>query len=123
MPRFLLLASDATLAALIGACLLVVSLLCALGERQRRRRRDIDRVGLMPWRDLAAFSLFAGLILLAMGQATCSARLSSETQIAYSGRSNSIGSGDLLGASDHRTAARLQKKGLYPEVSGAPKAA
>jgi hypothetical protein len=65
-PEFLLFASDATLAALAGGSLLLVSLAAWLGEHRRRRRRNIDAVGLMPWRDIAALSLFAGLILLAM---------------------------------------------------------
>lgn len=64
LPEFILFASDATLAALAAAALLLTSLGAMLGDRRRRQRVHIDAVGLMPWRDIAALSLFAGLILL-----------------------------------------------------------
>jgi len=66
LPDFLLFASDATLFALAAAGLLALSVLAACGERRRKRRRSIDAVGLMPWRDVGVLSLFAGLVLLAM---------------------------------------------------------
>lgn len=50
--------------ALWGGALLLVSVLAVWGQWRRRKRRDIDQVGWMPWRDVAALSLFAGLILL-----------------------------------------------------------
>ncbi|RPF72375.1 hypothetical protein [Aurantiacibacter spongiae] len=64
-PDFILFASDATIYGLFGMGLLVLSLVCAIGDRRRRNRRHIDRVGIMPWRDLGALTGFAGLVLLA----------------------------------------------------------
>jgi len=66
VSHYLLLASDATILALIAAALLALSGLALWGDVRRRRRRHIDAVGLMPWRDIAALACFAGLILLAM---------------------------------------------------------
>ena len=63
-PDFLKFASDATIAGLVGGALLLVSLWALWGEKRRKARIDIDRVGIMPWRDIAALSLFAGLILM-----------------------------------------------------------
>ena len=65
-PDFLLFASDATILGLWGAGLLLVSLVAFLGDRRRMRRKAIDAVGWMPWRDVAALSLFAGFVLLAV---------------------------------------------------------
>lgn len=66
MPHFLRFASDATIIGLIAGGLLALSALAFWGERRRRLRREVDAVGLMPWRDIAALSCFAGLALLAM---------------------------------------------------------
>lgn len=65
-PDFLRFASDATIAGLWGGALLLLSLVAMLGDRRRRRRSDINAVGWVPWRDLSAFTAFAGLVLLAM---------------------------------------------------------
>ena len=65
-PDFLLFASDATLIGLAGGALLLIALAAALGDRRRMRRKRIDAVGWMPWRDVAALSLFAGFVLLAV---------------------------------------------------------
>lgn len=69
LPDILQFASPALLAALAGAGLLAVSLVAALGERRRRLRKDIDAVGLLPWRDIGAVTSFVGLILLVMALA------------------------------------------------------
>ena len=66
MPDFIRFASDATIIGLWGAGMLFLSLVAFLGDRRRMRRKAIDAVGWMPWRDVAALSLFAGLVLLAV---------------------------------------------------------
>jgi hypothetical protein len=45
---------------------LLLSGLAAWGEHRRRNRADIDAVGLVPWRDVAAITSFAGLLLTAI---------------------------------------------------------
>jgi hypothetical protein len=66
VPDFIRFASDATILGLWAAGLLLVSLVAFLGDRRRMRRKAIDAVGWMPWRDVAALSLFAGFVLLAV---------------------------------------------------------
>ena len=56
-PDFLLFASDAELAAFWGGLFLLIALICMLMERRRYRRREINRVGWMPWTGL--FLVFA----------------------------------------------------------------
>lgn len=63
-PEFLRFASDATLVSLVAAAFLLVSLIALWGEKRRKGRADIDRVGIMPWRDIGALSLLAGVILM-----------------------------------------------------------
>jgi len=64
--HFLRFASDATILALIAGGVLMLSAFAFWGDVRRRRRRNIDAVGLMPWRDIAAISSIAGMVLLAM---------------------------------------------------------
>lgn len=64
-PDWFTFASDATIYALWGGGLLLVSALAAWRDHRRKTRRDINRVPLLPWRDIGALSLFAGLALLA----------------------------------------------------------
>jgi len=66
LPDFIRFASDATIAALAGGGLLALSGIAVWGERRRQGRRHVDAVGIMPWRDIAALTSFAGLVLLAM---------------------------------------------------------
>ena len=66
-PDFLLFASDATLAVLLGAALLLVSIAAMVGERRRLRRKHIDAVGWVPWTTLSVLTLFVGFSLLALG--------------------------------------------------------
>ena len=65
-PDFLRFASEATIAGLWGGALLAISAGTFFGDLRRRRRRNIDAVGWVPWRDLSALSAFAGLVLMAM---------------------------------------------------------
>lgn len=65
LPDFLRFASDATRYGLAGGGLLLISAIAVWGDRRRARRKDPDAVGIMPWRDIAALSSFAGLALLA----------------------------------------------------------
>lgn len=64
VPDFIRFASEATLFGLWGAALLLVALIAFLGDWRRMRRKRIDAVGWMPWRDVAALSLFAGFVLM-----------------------------------------------------------
>ncbi|MBX7488370.1 hypothetical protein K3177_07570 [Qipengyuania sp. GH25] len=63
-PDFLLFASDAELAAFWGGVFLLIALICMLMERRRSRRREINRVGWMPWTGLfLVFAVFGGGLL------------------------------------------------------------
>ena len=63
-PDFLLSASDAELAAFWGGIFLLIALSCMLMERRRSRRREINRVGWMPWTGLfLVFAVFGGGLL------------------------------------------------------------
>ncbi|WP_338240584.1 hypothetical protein [Aurantiacibacter hainanensis] len=64
LPQWIRFASDATLYGLWGGAFLLVSLLSVWGDRRRAKRRDVDDVGLMPWRDIGALSGFLGLALM-----------------------------------------------------------
>jgi hypothetical protein len=48
-----------------GIALLVV-VIAGLGERQRKRRKDMDRIGLMPWPLIQMMALLAALILASL---------------------------------------------------------
>jgi hypothetical protein len=65
-PDFIRFASEATILGLWAGVLLLISTVAAVGDWRRRRRRHIDAVGWVPWRDLSALTAFAGLVLLAM---------------------------------------------------------
>ncbi|MAW98165.1 MAG: hypothetical protein CMN72_00660 [Sphingomonas sp.] len=47
------------------AVLLVIALGCALAERARRRRRDLDRIGMINWMSLQLIALMAALLVAA----------------------------------------------------------
>jgi hypothetical protein len=67
-PDFLLFASDATLAGLAGAGFMILAVVATFAEWRRSRRRNIDRVGWVPWTAvfLASFLLANVLLLLAV---------------------------------------------------------
>lgn len=65
-PNFLLFASDATFAALVGGALLLLAIFAGLAERRRLRRKHIDAVGFMPWTTVSFLAIFPGVILLAL---------------------------------------------------------
>ena len=63
-PDFLLFASDAELAAFWGGTFLLIALICMVMERRRSKRREINRVGWMPWTGLfLVFAVFGGGLL------------------------------------------------------------
>lgn len=66
-PYFLRFAGEASWLVYSGLGLLALSALAAWGDYRRLHRRNIDAVGVMPWRDLSAMTSFAGLVLLAVG--------------------------------------------------------
>jgi hypothetical protein len=68
-PHFILLASDAALAALFGGGFLMLSVLGWAGDRRRMRRKHIDDVGWMPWSNLSTLSAMAAIVLLAIAGA------------------------------------------------------
>ena len=67
LPDAILFASDATRYVMVGAVLLAMSALAMWRDRRRAKRRNMDRVGIMPWRDIAALTTMGGLIVLAFG--------------------------------------------------------
>lgn len=48
-----------------GSLALILAIIAWWGDRRRMRRSNPDAVGLMPWRDLAFWSGFAAVLLLA----------------------------------------------------------
>jgi hypothetical protein len=51
----------------IGAGLaLLVAILSGVAEHRRRKRRDLERVGLMPWMAIQMAALFAALVLVSV---------------------------------------------------------
>ena len=56
------LADNWLIAAGLGAAL--IALIAWLGARRRRHRRDLDRVGIVPWTSLFFFALLAAVLLL-----------------------------------------------------------
>lgn len=65
LPDFILFASEATIYGMWGGALLAISAFASWREHRRRGRKDINRVGIMPWRDIGALTGFAGLALMA----------------------------------------------------------
>ncbi len=63
-PAFITFASDATLVGLWGAAFLLLAVLAMVADWRRNRRKDIDRVGCMPWTVVFLCSAFIGCGLL-----------------------------------------------------------
>lgn len=47
-----------------GLIALTIAIVAWFGDRRRRRRKDPDAVGFMPWTSVSFFSLFAACVLL-----------------------------------------------------------
>ena len=67
LSQELLFASDAELAAIVGAGFLVLAVITNFAERRRIRRERIDRVGWVPWTGLFLVFAVIGLTLLGLG--------------------------------------------------------
>ena len=52
--------------AIAGAVAAGVAILAWVQDRRRMRRRDLDRVGFMPWTTIFFWSLMAALLLLGL---------------------------------------------------------
>lgn len=44
----------------------LVALACALAERRRQKRSDLDRPGWMPWTLIQLFAMLSAVVLLAL---------------------------------------------------------
>ena len=50
--------------AVIGGLAVALAVVAWLGDRRRMKRRDLDRVGFMPWTPVFFFALMAAVLLL-----------------------------------------------------------
>ncbi len=50
--------------AVIGGIAVALAIVAWLGDRRRMKRRDLDRVGFMPWTSVFFFALMAAVLLL-----------------------------------------------------------
>lgn len=68
LPAFLKFASDATIVGLWSGGFFLLAVLALLGDWGRARRKNIDRVGCMPWTPifLACAMIGAGLLVVAV---------------------------------------------------------
>lgn len=65
-PDFLLFANDAELLAMSGGALILLAVIAMRMDRRRSRRRDIDRVGWVPWTGLFVMLAVLGGGMLAL---------------------------------------------------------
>ena len=65
-PDFLLFANDAELLAMGGGALILLAVVAMRMDRRRTRRRDIDRVGWVPWTGLFVMLAVLGGGMLAL---------------------------------------------------------
>ncbi|MCJ2186121.1 hypothetical protein [Novosphingobium beihaiensis] len=61
---------SARLMVIAGAVAALVALVAWIGDRRRMRRRNMDRVGFMPWTPIFFWSLLAAVLLLGLGGRT-----------------------------------------------------
>ena len=68
LPAFIRFASDATLVGLWAAGFLLLAAYALIADRLRTRRKNIDRVGYVPWTPvfLASAMIGAGLLVVAV---------------------------------------------------------
>lgn len=59
-------ASEADLVVLAGAGLVILSFFALAADRLRIRRKQLDKVGFMPWTGLFLLGLMAGAALIAL---------------------------------------------------------
>lgn len=55
-----------TVMTIIGGVAALVALVAWIGDRRRHNRKDIDRVGFMPWTAIFFWSLLAAVLLLGL---------------------------------------------------------
>ncbi len=48
------------------AAALLVAVIAGFGERQRKRRKDMDRIGLLPWPLIQVLAILCALILTSL---------------------------------------------------------
>ena len=65
-PDFLLFANDAELLAMLGGVLILLAVAAMRMDRRRIKRRDIDRVGWVPWTGLFVMLAVLGGGMLAL---------------------------------------------------------
>lgn len=67
-PDFILFASDATIVGMWGGAFLLAAAFALVADWRRAKRKDIDRVGCMPWTlvFLCAAMIGAGLMVMAI---------------------------------------------------------
>ncbi len=65
-PAFVTFASDATILSFWAGGFLLLSVIALVADWRRTKRKDIDRVGCMPWTVVFLCSAFIGCGLLVM---------------------------------------------------------
>lgn len=59
--------NDSTrLMAIVGSVAALIAAWAWIGDRRRMNRRDVDRVGFMPWTGIFFWSLLAAVLLLGL---------------------------------------------------------
>jgi hypothetical protein len=58
---------SSSLMLIAGGVSALLAIVAWIGDRRRMRRRDMDRVGFMPWTPIFFWSLMAAVLLLGLG--------------------------------------------------------